>query len=79
MGDSENPTYHTEHHRRPRTLGGKSEPRNISKVPVNKHRAWHLLFKNHTPEVAGIINKTYLDPDFEFVVVPRKKKVRRQY
>ena len=73
-------TIESNHHRRPESLGGKRIPENISLVPNHKHRAWHALFKNHPPEViAQIINKVWLDPDFEFIVVPRKKKVRRQY
>lgn len=68
----------TDHHRRPESLGGKFTPENISRVPAGKHRAWHTLFKSHTPQViADIINKIWLDPDWEFVVVPRKKKIRR--
>lgn len=72
--------YDTKHHRCPESLNGKSEQRNISIVPANKHRAWHLLFKNHPPNIiAEIINKTWIDPDYEIIVVLRKKKVRRQY
>lgn len=68
----------TEHHRKPESLGGKRVPENISKVPINKHRAWHLLFKNLPPDaIARIINKTWIDRDYEFVVIPRKKPVRR--
>jgi len=79
MSANDNREY-SDHHRCPETLGGKSVPRNISTVPCNKHRAWHLLFKNHTPQrIAEIINKTWIDPDWEMVVVQRKKKVRRQY
>ncbi|MFA5996878.1 MAG: hypothetical protein WC791_00105 [Candidatus Paceibacterota bacterium] len=64
----------TEHHRKPRSREGKSIPQNISKVPIKKHRAWHVLFRNHTPDViAKIINKIWLDPDFEFVVVRKPK------
>jgi len=68
----------SEHHRRPRSLEGKTVPKNISVVSVKKHQAWHLLFRNHPPNIiAEIINKVWLDPDFEMVVVRRKKKVRR--
>lgn len=64
------------HHRRPQSLGGRTEPRNISTVPINKHRAWHLLFKNYSPQViAKLINKIWLDPSYEMVVV-RKEKFR---
>lgn len=57
------------HHRKPRSLFGDSSDRNMSHVSISKHRAWHTLFSNFTPEtIARIINEKYLDPDFEFVV-----------
>lgn len=37
----------TEHHRLPRTRGGKEE--DIIMVPENEHIAWHTLFKNKLP------------------------------
>lgn len=68
----------SEHHRRPRSLEGHSNPENISIVPIKEHQAWHLLFKNRSPEViTGIINKTWIDPEWELVVQKRKKKQRR--
>ena len=58
------------HHRRPRFLGGTSDERNITILPTNKHRAWHLLFRDFSPErIAQEINERFLDPDFEMVVV----------
>ena len=35
-----------EHHRRPRSLGGKNDPSNISYVLRRPHRSWHILFGN---------------------------------
>lgn len=62
----------TRHHRKPRSIGGTSEPRNISKIPAKKHASWHILFKNLTAEqIAEEINAFYLDPDF-FVIVQRR-------
>lgn len=67
----------TDHHRCPESRDGRDVPRNISRVPITKHRAWHTLFKNYTPQmIADIINKIWLDPDYEFVVV-RKPKFRK--
>lgn len=58
----------SEHHRRPRSLGGKTEPRNLSKVSCKKHVSWHTLFQNMTPEeIAKTINETWLDPDYRMV------------
>jgi hypothetical protein len=35
-----------EHHRRPKSIGGSSNQANISYVPREKHRAWHVLYGN---------------------------------
>lgn len=60
------------HHRKPRSIGGKSDKRNLSCVLVTQHRAWHTLFANCEPDViARIITETWLDPDYEMVA--RKK------
>ena len=57
------------HHRKPRSLGGTSDARNMSEVPISQHAAWHTLFYNLQPvSIAHIINEYYLDPDYEFVV-----------
>lgn len=62
----------TTHHRKPRSIGGNGEPRNISRIPAKKHEAWHLLFANFHPErIAEEINKHYLDPDYQVIVVRR--------
>lgn len=41
-----NPNKITLHHRLPESLGGNRSKRNISHVPLYKHRAWHILFDN---------------------------------
>lgn len=66
-------TTPSRHHRKARSFGGSDNGENISLVPQNKHRAWHLLFDCGAPEtVAERINKTWIDP--EYVVVAIKKK-----
>lgn len=68
----------SEHHRKPRPHGGKTTPENISIVSIKDHEAWHKLFRNYPPkQIAEIINKKWLDPEFQFMVVPREKKMRR--
>lgn len=63
----------TTHHRKPRSIGGKSEPRNLARIPGNKHAAWHALFSNQTAEeIAATINATFLDPDYEFIAIRRE-------
>jgi 5-methylcytosine-specific restriction endonuclease McrA len=61
------------HHRKPRSLGGKTTRENTVFLTKSKHEAWHTLFSNMTPyEIANEINKFYLDPDFFMVAVNRK-------
>ena len=38
----------TKHHRKPRSLGGKTETGNISSVTRREHQSWHTLFSNHS-------------------------------
>ena len=60
------------HHRRPRSQKGSGAPRNISRVSVLKHIAWHDLFGNMTAEeIVEEINRVWLDPDFFMVLVPK--------
>ena len=62
------------HHRRPRSIEIDNSDRNMSHVSVSRHRAWHCLFKNFTPDqIAKIINDIWLDADYVFIV---KRKVR---
>jgi hypothetical protein len=64
----------TRHHRKPRSIGGKSEPRNVVQIPGNKHAAWHLLFRNFpAQEIARLITEMYLDPDYEFIAVRKEE------
>lgn len=59
------------HHRKPKSRGGDNSVGNISRVEVNKHRAWHTLFENMTAqEIANEINRTWIDPEY-FLVVRR--------
>ena len=62
------------HHRKPTSIGGGNDERNLSEIPRRKHEAWHILFFNASPElIAWIINKHYLDPDYEMVVRKRNE------
>jgi hypothetical protein len=63
----------SDHHRKPKSVGGKTTARNISRIPINRHQSWHTLFDNkHPDEIAEIINDIYLDPDYEFVCIRRE-------
>ncbi len=62
------------HHRKPSSRGGRTTPGNISVVPISKHRAYHQLFGNMIPkELCAELTKTWIDPDYYLVAVPRKK------
>jgi hypothetical protein len=71
---------HTElsrHHKKCRSNGGKTTRRNVIEIKDNLHRAWHTLFGNMLPhEIARLISKTYLDPDYQMVcqLKPRHKR-----
>lgn len=68
------------HHRKPKSRGGGNNEENISIVPPKKHQAWHRLFQNLSPqEIAAIINDCWLDPDFYFVTIPRRKAVGKRH
>ncbi len=65
----------TRHHKKCRANGGTDEPENISMLPEKYHTSWHTLFKTYDAHtIARLINKFYLDPAFEFIVVPKKQK-----
>ena len=60
------------HHRKPRSRGGTDESFNLSEVSVIKHRAFHTLFSNESPqEIARILNNDWLDTGWKFIVVRR--------
>ena len=63
------------HHRRPKSLGGTASDANISIVPIILHEAYNALFGgNATPQqVASILTKVWIDPDYVMVAVPREK------
>ena len=63
------------HHRKPRSIGGTEEERNRSELPISRHRAWHTLFQNWTPQrIAREITDRYLDPDYKMVVVKKREE-----
>ncbi len=63
------------HHRLPKSRGGTNEPRNISRVRVKYHRAYHLLFGNmNAQEIARVLTDFWIDPDYYLVAVPRNKR-----
>lgn len=63
------------HHRKAKSLGGSASERNISIVPIRLHEAYNSLFGgNATPQqVASILNKVWIDPDYVIVAIPKDK------
>lgn len=56
------------HHKKPRSLGGSDNQKNISIVPQKQHEAWHILFSNLPgDEVIKQINENWIDPHFKVV------------
>ena len=67
-----------DHHRLPKSLGGKRNSENISRVKRKQHEAWHILFGNMTAfQIAEVINGVWLDPNFKFHLIQRSNPKRR--
>lgn len=63
------------HHRKPQSRGGDKSARNTVRLKQKYHKSWHRLFGRDAPnEIASLITKIYLDPDFYMVAIPRKKR-----
>ena len=59
------------HHRKPRSIGGTREARNVSRINSVLHDAWHRLFWNlGAYKICELINRDYLDKDYKFICVP---------
>ena len=57
------------HHRLPKSRNGGNDTNNLVQVNVTKHRAWHTLFQNYSPEqIAEIINATWIPTNCKMVV-----------
>jgi hypothetical protein len=72
----DHPESISRHHRKLESRGGNNSPRNISCVPLFKHRAWHVLYKNMEP--SAII--TQFEEDYEvyetdYIKTPLMKKL----
>ena len=64
------------HHRKPKKHGGSGRisSGNMIEVDVLQHRAFHLLFgTKNTEQIAAILNKTWIDVDYELVCRKREK------
>lgn len=65
---------YSKHHRIMRShKKGVKDRRNVVVVRADHHQAFHLLFRNSYPhQIAEILNKTWIDPNYQFIVVRRE-------
>jgi len=62
------------HHRKCKSNGGDNSPQNLVTVSKKKHAAFHILFANaEAPEIAKILNETWLDPSWQLIPTRRKE------
>lgn len=63
------PQYNV-HHRLPKSRGGSSDPSNLSRVLVEHHNAFNLLFGSNptAQEVALVLTNIWIDPMYEIIV-----------
>ena len=64
------------HHRRAKTNrgSGKISSGNMVEVRADHHRAFHLLFETKsTPDIARVLNETWLDPEWMLVAIKREE------
>lgn len=56
------------HHKCPRSRGGDSSRRNLSRINSNRHYLWHQLFQNMTgDEIMQDFNCNFIDQRFKIV------------
>lgn len=67
------PHESNKHHRRARSNGGDSSPRNISVVNKRQHVFFHGLFSDTRPEaIARELNAKWVDPDYIIIAIPKE-------
>jgi len=65
----------TKHHRRAKSLGGRGNRENISRVKDNAHQAFHLLFGNGNPvQIAKELNEKWVDKRYRVVIVRNSER-----
>lgn len=58
------------HHRKPKSLGGVKNSRNMSMIAEHYHNAWHLLHAGDNPyKIVKHINAFFLDFDYKMYVI----------
>ena len=55
------------HHIIPKSRGGSSNPDNMARVSVKKHRVYHELFDNRTPdEIVEYLSRTFWNGEYVY-------------
>ncbi len=63
---------YTKHHRKPTSIGGTDDERNISFIMDYLHKAWHQVVRNYSaPRIARILTNSEIFPGKQIVAVPR--------
>jgi hypothetical protein len=59
------------HHRRPKSIGGGNDSRNLLRCSHKQHQAFHLLFQNwEVPRIIEELNR-WIDP--EWTITAKRK------
>lgn len=64
------------HHKKARINGGSGHYNsgNMVEVRIDHHRAFHMLFETKSvPEIARILNETWIDPEWELIARKKEK------
>lgn len=67
------------HHLLPRSQNGTNAKHNLARVPQDKQRMWHGLWRNMLPpDIAQEMNKTWISPHWRMVAFEAKPQAKRQ-
>ena len=67
------------HHLLPRSRGGTNDKSNLSRVPQDKHRMWHGLWRNKLPpEIAKEMNEHWISKEWLMVAFKKTRNKRKK-
>lgn len=78
--ESDDPNSISRHHRKPTSVGGKNHSRNISFVPLYRHRAWHVLYQDlEAAQIIELFQTDYEIHGIDVVKSPLLKMLHEGY
>lgn len=78
--EPDDPNSFSDHHRKPRSLNGKHYKRNLSSVPLFKHKAWHVLYEDFDAfDTQALFAQDYEVYGTDFIKSPLLKKLHEGY